>query len=281
MARAAPTKIKEWRDCVERTRRAPIGHQLADLEVESIARGQQGVLVRIPDSEEEAEARWIGRRQIPDEVWDRLERGTKLLAEVPCGATSPDSFSVVGLLHLADDFFWTLARVHDGRDRQYFHVVVPGWDPYVYVPALIERVPEDLRPRLVPGYELETQANLLETEPKLLRFRALRHFEAAPARPRGVPLYRTMLDVLSVTEQAGEVHAEVDITGFEGEGPIRIPASSVPWYLRPRLRPGTLLFAKVNLGETDPGRLKFFDFELAPQPGQDDVTARLPLLPDP
>jgi hypothetical protein len=252
------------------------------MEVEAFYGGQQdGIRVRIPASGD-AEA-WIARRKIPDEIWAKLECGTKLLAEVTLAATSADSFNVVGV-HLADDFFWTLAKVHGERDADRFNVVVPAWDPHVYVPAPIEKVPEDLRPKLRPEYELEALANLLETDPNrflLLHFRGLRQVEKAQPPPQGMPVYRTMLDVLAVSEEAGQIHAEVDVTGFEGEGPVRIPGSIVPWFLRPRLRPGTLLFAKVNLGETDPGQLQFFDFELAPQPTQDHVAAGSSLFLDP
>jgi hypothetical protein len=277
---------KKWNASIARTMLAPINHKLTKLTVEKIAEGpnpeSRRLRVRIPTWSHGTHA-WIDSDRIPDEIWAKIEQGTELLALVNIEAASVSSLNFVGF-HLAADFFPTLVRVHGELEQNRFHVVVPAWDPYLLVPVPTMKVPQHLRRRLRHGYEFESLANLLETDPDrfvLLEFSELRDHESPTPPPEEIRLYRTILDVVSVEEESGQICADVDVSGFEAEGTVRIPEAIVPWYLRPRLRPGTLLFAKVNLGETDPSQLRFFEFELAPQPRKDHVAARSALFPDP
>ena len=62
---------------------------------------------------------------------------------------------------------------------------------------------------------------------------------------------------------------EAVIPSWEPDQTVRFPESILPEEIRLRLTPGVRLLAYVNIGETDPDKLVFRDFRLAPQPTWD------------
>ncbi len=85
--------------------------------------------------------------------------------------------------------------------------------------------------------------------------------------------YRVLLRVRNIGNEANEEVVDVIIPGWNSRRAVRFPASLIPPDLRDKLAPGVRFFARVNIGADKADDLYFRDFELAPEPNDDDGLA--------
>jgi hypothetical protein len=90
--------------------------------------------------------------------------------------------------------------------------------------------------------------------------------------PEAAPdLWRSLVEVVGTSTGGPDRMVEVVIPSWEPDQTVRLPESILPEEIRLQLTPGVrlLLLADVNIGETDPDKLVFRNFRLAPQPTWD------------
>ena len=85
--------------------------------------------------------------------------------------------------------------------------------------------------------------------------------------------HRTIIRVEQIDKESGQDVIEAFVTGWKPKQAVRFPASLIPESILESVQPGTHLFAKVNVGAVRPEDLFFKDFEIAPEPDEDDGLA--------
>lgn len=85
--------------------------------------------------------------------------------------------------------------------------------------------------------------------------------------------HRTLLRITNVTDESGEKVVDVIIPSWNPHRAVRLPVSLIPIELHNVLAPKTRLFALVNIGAEKDDDLYFREFELAPEPDDDDGLA--------
>lgn len=85
--------------------------------------------------------------------------------------------------------------------------------------------------------------------------------------------YRELLCITNIENQSGEKVVDVIIPGWNPRQAVRFPASLIPKELQDKLVPETWFLAWVNIGAEKDEDLYFRDFELAPEPDEDDGLA--------
>ncbi len=82
--------------------------------------------------------------------------------------------------------------------------------------------------------------------------------------------HRTIVRITNIDEESHEPVVDVFVPGWNPHKAVRFPASLVPEHLRDELKPNVRLFAHVNIGADKSDDLYFEQFELAPEPDEDD-----------
>jgi hypothetical protein len=84
-------------------------------------------------------------------------------------------------------------------------------------------------------------------------------------------LWRSLVEVVGTSTVGSERMIEVVIPSWVLDQTVRLPESILPEEIRLQLTPGVrlLLLADVNIGESDPDKLVFRNFRLAPRPTWD------------
>ncbi len=85
--------------------------------------------------------------------------------------------------------------------------------------------------------------------------------------------HRTLLRITNITDESNEKVVDVIIPGWNPRRAVRFPVSLIPTDLHDKLVPKTRLFALVNIGAEKAEDLYFREFELAPEPDDDDGLA--------
>jgi hypothetical protein len=85
--------------------------------------------------------------------------------------------------------------------------------------------------------------------------------------------YRVLLRITNITDESGERVVDVIIPGWNLYRAVRFPVSLIPLVFHDKLTPGVRLFARVNIGAAKSDDLYFREFELAPEPDDDDGLA--------
>ncbi|MBJ6798545.1 response regulator [Geomonas propionica] len=83
--------------------------------------------------------------------------------------------------------------------------------------------------------------------------------------------HRVLLRIDNLTQDGGENVIDAFLPGWDFQRAVRFPAALIQCEIEPKV--GQYLFAKVNIGSVDPDELFFFDFEVAPEPEEDDGLA--------
>jgi len=91
--------------------------------------------------------------------------------------------------------------------------------------------------------------------------------------PRERRPHRTIIRVEQIDKEFGEKVIEAFVTGWKLKQAVRFPASLIPELILEKVQPGTRLFARVNVGALKPEDLFFQNFEIAPEPDEDDGLA--------
>jgi len=84
---------------------------------------------------------------------------------------------------------------------------------------------------------------------------------------------RTIVRIASIDEESNTSVIDAFIPSWNPHKAVRFPASLIPEYIRVTLKPNTRLFAYVNTGADKSDDLYFENFELAPEPDEDDGLA--------
>ena len=83
--------------------------------------------------------------------------------------------------------------------------------------------------------------------------------------------HKTFVEVLDTTKtEDNEAVIDALVTGWNASKAVRFPRSMLPKELMETVDIGTLLTAKVNIGAGKSTELYFGDFELAPEPDEND-----------
>jgi hypothetical protein len=91
--------------------------------------------------------------------------------------------------------------------------------------------------------------------------------ELRPASPSAaVDRWRSLVRVVGLSTVDAERMVEAVVPSWDPNRIVRFRESTLPTEIQLRLMPGVRLLAQVNLGETDPEKLVFRDFRLAPLP---------------
>ncbi|MDF5713897.1 MAG: hypothetical protein PUP93_08380 [Rhizonema sp. NSF051] len=85
--------------------------------------------------------------------------------------------------------------------------------------------------------------------------------------------HRTIVRISNIDEESHERVVDAFIPGWNPHKAVRFPASLVPEQLWDALNPNARLFARVNIGAETSDDLYFEQFELAPEPDDDDGLA--------
>lgn len=85
--------------------------------------------------------------------------------------------------------------------------------------------------------------------------------------------YRTLLEIINVTNESNEKVVDVIIPGWNPHRAVRFPASLIPSEFQDSVAPDVAFFAHINIGAENADDLYFRDFELAPEPDDDDGLA--------
>jgi hypothetical protein len=83
--------------------------------------------------------------------------------------------------------------------------------------------------------------------------------------------HRVLLRIDNLTQDGGERVIDAFLPGWDFQRAVRFPASLIQGEIEPQV--GQYLFAKVNIGSAEPDELFFCDFEVAPEPEEDDGLA--------
>jgi hypothetical protein len=78
-------------------------------------------------------------------------------------------------------------------------------------------------------------------------------------------LWRSLVRVVGISTVDAERMVEAVIPSWDPDRRVRFRESILPEAIQLQLAPGVRLLADVSLGETDPEKLIFRDFRLAPQ----------------
>ena len=90
---------------------------------------------------------------------------------------------------------------------------------------------------------------------------------SSPAASTAAPeLWRSLVRVVGIATVGAERMVEAVVPSWDPGRTVRFRESILPDEIQHRLMPGVRLLADVSLGETDPEKLIFRDFRLAPQP---------------
>ncbi len=85
--------------------------------------------------------------------------------------------------------------------------------------------------------------------------------------------YRTLIQILGITNESGQKVVDTIVPSWNPSRAVRFPISLIPNKLHARLTIGMWLFTYVNIGALDTADLYFDQFELAPEPNNDDGLA--------
>lgn len=83
--------------------------------------------------------------------------------------------------------------------------------------------------------------------------------------------WRTLIQVDETNQESGELVIDAHIPSWNPHQAVRFPVALVRPELQSRLLRGVCLFAKVNIGADRAEDLYLYDFELAPDPGPEDM----------
>lgn len=85
--------------------------------------------------------------------------------------------------------------------------------------------------------------------------------------------YRTIVRITNIDEESHEPVLDAFVPSWNPHKAVRFPASLVPEHIRYVLKPNFCLFAHVNIGAGTSDDLYFKNFELAPEPDENDGLA--------
>jgi len=85
--------------------------------------------------------------------------------------------------------------------------------------------------------------------------------------------HRTLVRITNVTNESSEKVVDAVIPGWNPYRAVRFPISLLPTNLRDKLAPDVHFFAYINIGAEKAEDLYFRNFELAPEPDDDDGLA--------
>jgi hypothetical protein len=285
------SRREEWVNVIQKTfyRSPPKGHYPTRLCVQRVFHDAVPPMieVKVPAWRNPDEVVSLPIAVVPQVLHPGLEVGVDLVAWVNLEESDASLLNFVNT-QVARDCHLTLALVDgidEGKDQTVVKIVLPGWNPYVYLPISDQVFEPRSRADLRTGGKLKVWVNLNEPQFDgllLFDFNSSDMPDDASMEPQpGANHYRTMIDVVEVCGTGSSAVAKVEVTGWGDGEPVSVSVSQWPWYLQPRVRRGTLFFAQVNLAAEDPDLLFFCDFELAPQPGDEDVAARFASLSHP